>query len=307
VATQYEPPEGLSPAAVRYIRNWAADGRTLAAVIAQLGARGCIGIGPENGSYRLTRRAPDASAEKALAPEEARVLAMLFEDAPEIVIRPSRNQELDKYLLAIEGQLRPKIAGVYFTRNVAYVALGVLGSLVAAIVMALNARGRDTSVVLLLTWWFFFCGLIWGTILLVNVVPAWRRMLRGLGGVSPLLLGTAALALFGAVFWVLLTMVARNISPAYSMALLALVVTNLAWAPALKRLTTRGRQVLGEIEGFRLFLERVEGDRMRRVNAADPVPAAEAQFLPYAIALEVREAWGDHLADAFFMTTTMLA
>src|SRR5262249_34235573 len=132
-------------------------------------------------------------------------------------------------------------------------------------------------------------------------------MLRGLGGVSPLILGTAALALFGGAFWALLEAAARNVSPAYSVSLLALVVTNLAWPPALKRLTPRGRQVLGEIEGFRLFLERVEGDRMRRVNAADPVPAAEAQFLPYAIALEVREPWGDHLADAFFMTTTMLA
>src|SRR5262249_37472626 len=152
----------------------------------------------------LTRRASDTSAEKALAPEEARVMELLFEDGPAIVIRPSRNQELDKYLLAIEGQLRPKIAGVYFTRNVAYVAIGVLGSLVAAIVMALNAEGRDTSGILFLTWWFFFCGLIWGMLLLVTVVPAWKRMLRGLGGVSPLILGTAALALFGGAFWALL-------------------------------------------------------------------------------------------------------
>ena len=39
-------------------------------------------------------------------------------------------------------------------------------------------------------------------------------------------------------------------------------------------------------------------------------PAAETQqlldeHLPYAIALEVREAWGDHLAQTFLVTTVM--
>jgi hypothetical protein len=28
------------------------------------------------------------------------------------------------------------------------------------------------------------------------------------------------------------------------------------------------------------------------------------EFVPYAIALEVREAWGDHLAEACVVTTT---
>jgi hypothetical protein len=43
---------------------------------------------------------------------------------------------------------------------------------------------------------------------------------------------------------------------------------------------------------------------MRRVDAADPHAADASQFVPYAIALEVREAWGDHLAEACFATTT---
>ncbi len=43
---------------------------------------------------------------------------------------------------------------------------------------------------------------------------------------------------------------------------------------------------------------------MQRLNAADQGPKAATEFLPFAIALEVREAWGDHLAEAFFATTT---
>ena len=48
--------------------------------------------------------------------------------------------------------------------------------------------------------------------------------------------------------------------------------------------------------------------------AIDPAVAEEivvsnygvaANGMPYAIALEVREAWGDHLAQTFFATTVM--
>jgi hypothetical protein len=39
------------------------------------------------------------------------------------------------------------------------------------------------------------------------------------------------------------------------------------------------------------------------LNAPSAQPEAEIEYLPYAIALEVREAWGDHLAEAFFATT----
>ena len=47
IAIQYQPPQGLSPAAMRYIRTTGCDGRTLAATIAQLAARGCIEIEPQ--------------------------------------------------------------------------------------------------------------------------------------------------------------------------------------------------------------------------------------------------------------------
>ena len=63
------------------------------------------------------------------------------------------------------------------------------------------------------------------------------------------------------------------------------------------------RATLDALEGFRQFLVSVEQDRIHRLNESASKPVAEVQYLPYAIALEVREAWGDHLAEAFFATT----
>ena len=304
VAVRYDPPEELSPAAVRYIRTTGSDARTLAAVIAQLAARQCIGMEVQDGKYKLTQLKTDASVVTSLAPEEARVLEMLFEDGKEIILHPNKGDELNKYSLAIQGQLQKRLDGVYFTRHVGYIAIGILASLTAAMWMALTAKGKDTSGLLFLTWWFFFCGTTLGAIVLTSIIPACKLALRGMGGTRLLLIGLGVLAAFGSVFVMLLRMMVINVSPMYAVTLVALVGINLAWIPALKRMTARGRQAVAEIEGFRIFLEKVEQDRMQRLNTKDGTPSAAVELLPYAIALEVRQSWGDHLAEAFFATTT---
>jgi hypothetical protein len=246
----------------------------------------------------------DANLVKSLAPEEARVLEMLFEDGKEIVLHPNKGDELNKYSLAIQGQLQKRLDGQYFTRHVGYIILGILASLVAAMSMAMMANGKDTSGALFLTWWFFFCGLTLGAVLLTAIIPASKLALRGMGGTRQLLIGLGVFGAFGFGFVLVLKQMSQGISPAYTVMLVALVAINVGWMPALKRMTPRGRQAVAEIAGFRIFLEKVEQDRMQRLNTAQDAPQASKEFLPYAIALEVRESWGDRLAEAFFATTT---
>lgn len=52
VVVRYEPPAGLSPAAARYVFTMGCDGRSLAAILAQLAARRIISISPgKDGTY----------------------------------------------------------------------------------------------------------------------------------------------------------------------------------------------------------------------------------------------------------------
>jgi len=83
------------------------------------------------------------------------------------------------------------------------------------------------------------------------------------------------------------------------------LLVNLVCGPRLKRRTILGRQMLDHIAGFRLFLEKVEKDRLDKLNSAGEPPELLDDRLSYAIALEVREAWGDHLAQTFMATTVM--
>ena len=308
IAIQYQPPQGLSPAAMRFIRTTGCDGRTLAATIAQLAARGCIEIEPQNGKYKLTRleSVDPKSLQPSLAPEELGLFYELFEDGPTVVLDTKNGGPLNRYLLQINVEMQKRLSNGYFTRNARWLVLGTFASFLTAIAMALTAHGRnsDLMTLLFLTWWFFFCFFFLGLIVVMTLLPAWSRIMRGLGGAKEVLIGSAVVAVFGAGGGFVLWQLKSSASLAYALSLLALVFINLAAFPALKRLTPQGRQTLEQIEGFRLFLQKVEQDRMQRLTVADPHSAAASEFMPYAIALEVREAWGDHLAEACVVTTT---
>ena len=59
---------------------------------------------------------------------------------------------------------------------------------------------------------------------------------------------------------------------------------------------------MSEIEGFRLFLKSVERLPMQRSEAPGNKAGLYEKYLPYAIALEVEQAWGDQflaLASTF--------
>jgi hypothetical protein len=137
----------------------------------------------------------------------------------------------------------------------------------------------------------------------VSFIPACRDAIRTRSGVLRMLPGLAAMAVFFGAIGLLLREMAKNASPALSLTILSLILVNLGWAPFLNYITPLGRKTLDEIAGFRAFLERVEQDRLEKLNPAQESPRALEEYLSYAIALEVKEAWGDHLSATFATST----
>ncbi|MGH8189245.1 MAG: DUF2207 domain-containing protein, partial [Steroidobacteraceae bacterium] len=69
----------------------------------------------------------------------------------------------------------------------------------------------------------------------------------------------------------------------------------LAFAFLVRAPTPEGRALLDEIEGLKLYLTVAERDELARMQGPDAPPALDAQryesLLPYAVALEVEDAW----------------
>ena len=309
IVARYEPPDGLSPAAVRYISAGTTDGRSFAAVIAQLALRGCLRVEPSGGKYKLSRLMSDRATESTLAPEEKRVLALLFEDGPVIELSPAMDQrntaQNARYVFHIHEELAKDLGAKYFTRHSGIVALGVLGTFIAALLIAVTAHGRDASGAVFFTIWVLFCGLITGLMIELTFASAWKAAIRTRTGWLKLLPGTAAIAVFGGAIASLLRLLTAGVSLSFALMLVAFLLVNLVWPPFLKRKTPLGQQVSDQIAGFRQFLEKVAQDRLNRLAPSEGAGDELDRFLPYAIALGLKGAWGDHLSQTFFASTVV--
>ena len=311
VVTCYDPPDGLSAAAVRYAVTTGSDGRSFAAVIAALACHGCLRVEPQNGKYKLSRLMSDRATEAKLAPEESRVLKMLFEDGSTIELTPAMDQQNTaqntRYVFAIQQELSGRLGNLYFTRHAGIIALGALATFACALLFAARATGRDTSGAFFFTLWALGAGLMIGLLLETAFLPACKAAWRaGAGdGWVKLLPGAAAVSVFVWAIVYMLQKLAEGVSLAFSLMVAGLMLVNLIWGPFLKRRTPQGREILDQIAGFRLFLEKAEQGQLDKLNDVDQAPQILAEHLAYAIALEVKEAWGDHLAQTFLATTVM--
>jgi hypothetical protein len=312
VVARYEPPEGLSPAALRFIAHGTTDGRSLAAVIAQLAVRGSLRVESEDGKYKLSRLMSDRATDSSLAPEEKRVLRVLFEDAPVIELTGAMDQrntaQNARYVSNIHQELTKTLSGKYLTRHIGVIVLGVLATFALALPMAFMAHGRDASAAVFFTIWVLFCGLMIGMMAEISLVSAWKAAIKTGTGWTKTLPATGAIAVFGGVIVFLLKNLAAGVSLSFSLMVVAFIVINLGWAPRLKRKSQRGRQIADEIAGFRQFLEKVEQDQLDRMHRGDISTRDQKldPLLPYAVALEVKAEWGDQLSQTFFASTVVV-
>jgi uncharacterized membrane protein len=78
--------------------------------------------------------------------------------------------------------------------------------------------------------------------------------------------------------------------------LAALVSTNLLFHGWLKAPTRAGHDLLDKIEGFRMFLQAVDGDRLNRLTPLDKTPELFEKYLPYAVALDSEQTWAQQFS-----------
>jgi hypothetical protein len=291
---------------VRFIVYGATDGRSFAAVIAQLAVRGCLRVESKNGKYKLSRLMSDRATESSLALEEKRILRVLLEDGPTIDLTGAMDQhntaQNARYVSDIHQELTKTLGGKYLTRHAGIIVLGVLATFGLAVPLAFMAHGRDASAAVFFTVWVLFCGLMIGMMVELSLLSAWKAAIMTGTGWTKMLPATGAIAVFGGVMVLLLKNLAEGVSLSFSLMVVAFIVINLGWAPWLKRKSQLGRQITDQIAGFRQFLEKVEQDQLDRMHRGDISTQDRKldRLLPYAIALGVKEEWGDQLSQTFY-------
>ena len=305
ISILYQPPKGLSPAALRYVYTMgASDGRTYAAIVAQLAARGLLAIVPEqvNGAIYLVKLKEDRHQARSLPEEERDVYDDLLEFDERVRLERPELRRIERIQKILAGSLPAK----YFTRNLAWVVLGWLGTAAFTTWLSLSSvmLGKDAVdawMVSLFTGFAVAMYSAWGYWMWDTNRLAIRLAARGLYRRRTLPLLIVFLALYPALWYAIISTTA----PSFARLTEMLILVNTFAAPALHNFTTAGRRMRDEIEGFRRFLESTELDRLQRMNRPGQEAGFDAEFIPYAIALDLREGWGDRLGIQTMVETAL--
>ncbi len=286
------PPEGVGPAACRYIMAMEWDAKGLATALLNLAAKGFVKISEfEENKYKFTRTGQSIK-QTQLSPGETVAASALFGNNTwnSFVFRSENHAIVDQTRKTLRRSLKEDFENVYFVKNKSLLSIGTaLSALALAGMVAVSDAGAGMGVFALAVSLISF-GLY---PLLLGIWTGWRT---GEGGVIIFSLSTAVFIIgagvvMGDVQGVLLEFL-DGIAPAHIGVILLIVGINALFYHVLKAPNRLGRKVIDHIESFRLYLSAAEKDRLNFHNAPDVTPELFEKYLPYAIALNVETEWG---------------
>ncbi len=292
----YEPPAGMSPAAMRYLTQMGWDDRVLSAAIINMAVKKFLTIKQEKDGDFILQRTRESDG-KRLSPEEKVVADKLLASAQEVELKQSNREKVQAALSGLKEKLKSSLETVYFLTNTKYLWPGVVLSAATLVAAAASAPGEAKFVGLFMCVWL--TGWSLGVaFLLKSVWQAWKAALAG--GI-----GSKAGALFLSAFSIPfiggeiagITMLTAATGFFGLAVLAAIVVLNIVFYNLLKAPTSAGRLLLDRIEGFKMFLAATEQDRMNVLFPAARTPETFEKYLPYALALDVEQQWSEQFAD----------
>ncbi len=280
----FHPPKGFSPALTHFVHKWGFSGSgwsAMTAAIFNLGVKGLVRI--DNPGKTLTVSVTGNQPAEPL-PVGERVLFTYFSQRGSVTFDKTNGPDLAtkraEFTKAIETENRT----LWFNNNLGYAAGGYL---IAAAVIGLMALFG----VLELEWLFVavFVGAILGIV--GSAIYSTIRSGRWLPKVFMAIWGGIFAFNFGGTLIDTLTGADINMAvvSAASLIMICIVFTVLMRAP-----TIQGRKVMDEIDGFRLYLDTAEKNRLN-IQGEPPLTVERFErILPYAIALGVEKPWSEH-------------
>lgn len=298
----FKAPDGMSPVVVGYASNWGfgagfSRSRAFAVALTSMATKGAVSIVENDDDSFTISRADDADRSR-LSPGEKALFDELFGGwSTSVTLSKTYDPEIGGAVKALSNLINDEYTGVYFRKNrgawAGGTALAVISAVIAAVI---DAQRLDD---------LFFVGFLslFGLAFGFGAAMLWIRLAPLVAGkfefsarrLIGLLAGMVFALMFSAPAIGALSFAATMISlPVFVILLLNAGTVVLFWF-LLRAPTMHGRQVMDEIEGYKLYLSVAESDRMNMFGT-EPEMTLDLfeRHLPYAMALDVAEAWTEH-------------
>lgn len=294
VVPQYEPPNGYSPASLRFIRRMGYDRSCFAAAVLGLAAKGALAIEDEKGVITLMSKGRKVD----FAPGEAAVMKTLFAASESITLTSSETtaRKMSETKKAHKAALAADYEKKYFFTHRSKLIPAVVFSIACLLAAVTSMPGEARSWVLVMCVWLS----VWsfGVYMLVSrAIAAWQGATGFFSRFGAVFLWLIALPFIGGEIFGLVVM-AKSAGYGLMIVFIAVIGTNVAFYHWMKAPTQDGAKLLDRIEGFRWYLGVAEKDELDSRYHPEAHPEQFSAFLPYAFALDVEQAWARRFADA---------
>jgi uncharacterized membrane protein YgcG len=289
----YEPQDNLSAAGMRFLERMGFDDKVFTSAILGLAAKGYLTIDNEGKTYRLLRKHGYGTVENQLSADEKVLAQKLFSEGDKVSLT-EHNARLQTAQKALESALDDAMERKYFRTNVRFQWAGVALTALTVIAMVVATGGAVIGVFMSIWLTGWSAGV---TALMVSVFRAWKSARAGAAAT----VGAVFITLFslpfvaGECFGIFILQGSVGILPV--VIILAGVLTSLLFHYLLKAPTLAGRALMDHVEGFRMFLQAVDGDRINRTAPVAKTPELFERFLPFALALGVEHAWAQQFSQ----------
>ena len=305
----FDPPDGMSPASVRYVRRMGFDKTCFTAAVINTAVKGYLTIKEDDGEFSLVRK--DDAAEEKLSPDERVIAKKLIKRSRRLKLDHRLHSRFQEALKEMKKTLREGYHGRLFHGNLKYFIPGAVMSGLSLVLAAgaglVTGRTETAMVALFLCVWLSLWSV--GCVALgTAVVNAWKGAGRGTGWSKAGGAGGALfLTLFSVPFFVG-EIVALGVLVYFTSLLmiplvLGLVAVNAAFRHLLKAPTEAGRKVMDHIDGLRMYLSTAEEDFLHAAHPPERTPEVFERFLPYAVALGVENQWAEKFSDVLAVAT----
>ncbi len=302
----YEPPDNMSPAAIRFLERMGFDEKTFTASIMGLAAKGYLTIEQdESRTYKLVRRKNATEQDSNLSADENSLARILFEEGSPLILKNKNHELLSRARKALENNLHASVETTAFRTNARYLWPGIVMSVLTILSVVLMTGGSMLPVALFMSVWL--TGWSFGVYALVSsVVRAWKSVrtegVLGAGQAGFLTLFSIPFVIgecvgLGLMIWACGVAAAGVIAAAMGL--------NVLFHHLLKAPTLAGRALMDRVEGFRMFLTAVDADRLQTIARPDKTPQLFERFLPYAFALGVEHAWAEQFSQVLASAATV--
>ncbi len=291
---------------MRYIKEMGYDDKILASAVINMAVKGHVKIKDDYGKYVIEKQDRGTSP---LSTDEERVLNKLLGSDKTITLETANHTRIRSAIDGLKNYLSLTYEKIYFVTNHRYFIAGIL----LTICLLILSGFRDAADKGRLPIFLFMCVWLSGwtagvSVLLSQVYRQWRRIIRSRrAGIVET--GSSLFLTFFSIPFVLGEVVgigAMTYATSVAMLIFLLigVAVNVLFYYLLKAPTLAGRKVLDAIDGFAVFISATEKDRLEMLNPPEKTPELFEKYLPYALALDLEQAWSEQFSDVLSSAAT---